>query len=98
PFLTPKNQLSPLFEKIFTSIFKKYDLDQDGCLNKSELDAFALATNGEQFEEESLKKILELVEKNEQGFLTLKGFLQMYACQALADKDETWNDLKTHGF
>ena len=30
--------------------------------------------------------------------LTLKGFLQMYACQCIADAEETWKDLAKHGF
>ena len=47
PLVSPRKTLSPLFERIFTEIFKRFDKDADGALSEAELDDFAVFTNGE---------------------------------------------------
>jgi hypothetical protein len=35
---------------------------------------------------------------NSKGYLTLKGFLQMYNLQTSSEPEETWKDLQKHGY
>eukprot|EP00842_Homolaphlyctis_polyrhiza_P000876 jgi/Hompol1/178/HPOL_005248-RA len=82
----------------FETIFKRFDKDADGVLNQAELDAFAVFSNGAKFDEATLAEIRSYFNVNEHGHMTLRGFLEMFQVQTLGDEDETWKDLRTHGF
>lgn len=79
-------------------IFNRYDRDVDGCLNETEIQKFAKDTNGEEFSAEELKECREYLDCDDFGSLTLKGFIEMFALQTSSDEEQTWKDLKVHGF
>ncbi|KAJ1820570.1 hypothetical protein GGH91_002493 [Coemansia sp. RSA 2671] len=86
-------------EQALAEIFERYDLDKDGALNDEEIQAFATFTNGSPFTESDLADIRTNLDCNEQGALLKGGFLQLYSLQTNAgDDDETWADLKKHGY
>ncbi|KAG0367235.1 hypothetical protein BC939DRAFT_441039 [Gamsiella multidivaricata] len=85
-------------ENALVAIFKRYDVDKDGALSTSELDAFAKDTNGDVFDEDTRAEISEFLDLDERGQLTLKGFLQMYNLQTSSEPEETWKDLQKHGY
>ncbi|RKP14525.1 hypothetical protein BJ684DRAFT_8456 [Piptocephalis cylindrospora] len=96
--LEEDGDISPKFEAALRAMFKCHDRDQDGALCPAELDAFATLTNGEPFDEDTLVELHENFDLNDQGWLTLKGFFQLYFLQTEGEPEETWKDLKAHGF
>ncbi|KAJ3281653.1 hypothetical protein HDU76_008880, partial [Blyttiomyces sp. JEL0837] len=50
------------------------------------------------FEEEAVEELKKSFNVNEQGYLTKRGFLEMYQLQTLSDPSETWRDLIKHGY
>ncbi|KAF9320186.1 hypothetical protein BG003_006995 [Podila horticola] len=85
-------------EDALVAIFERYDVDKDGALSNAELDAFAKDTNGDVFDEDTRNEITEFLDLNSKGYLTLKGFLQMYNLQTSSEPEETWKDLQKHGY
>ncbi|KAG0002403.1 hypothetical protein BGZ65_002659 [Modicella reniformis] len=85
-------------ENALIALFEKYDKDNDGVLNRQELDAFATDTNGSPFDEDSLEEIHQFFDLDNNGNLTIKGFLQMYNLQTSSEPEETWKDLQKHGY
>ncbi|KAF8931110.1 hypothetical protein BGZ52_013327 [Haplosporangium bisporale] len=85
-------------EDALVAIFERYDVDKDGALSNTELDAFAKDTNGDVFDEDTRNEITEFLDLNSKGYLTLKGFLQMYNLQTSSEPEETWKDLQKHGY
>ncbi|KAG0092776.1 hypothetical protein BGZ93_005652 [Podila epicladia] len=85
-------------EDALVAIFERYDADKDGALSNAELDAFAKDTNGDVFDEDTRNEITEFLDLNSKGYLTLKGFLQMYNLQTSSEPEETWKDLQKHGY
>ncbi|KAJ1991790.1 hypothetical protein H4R33_001247 [Dimargaris cristalligena] len=100
PLLDDSDDLTPEFEQALSEIFGRYDRDGDQSLNKSELQAFAVFCNGEPFSDEDVSEILESFTTTDDGLaLTLPGFIQLYHLQtASGDDEETWKDLKKHGY
>ncbi|KAI9226388.1 MAG: hypothetical protein DHS80DRAFT_18774 [Piptocephalis tieghemiana] len=98
PLLADDGDLTPRFEAALRAIFKQHDRDEDGALCPAELDAFATQTNGKPFDEETLAELRENFDLNDQGWLTLKGFLQLYFLQTEGEPEETWKDLRAHGY
>ena len=43
-----------------------------------------------------MEELAENFDLDERGYLTLKGFIEMYQLQTLSDEDETLKDMKTH--
>ncbi|KIJ44047.1 hypothetical protein M422DRAFT_79994, partial [Sphaerobolus stellatus SS14] len=62
------------------------------------LDRWAKDTNGEPFSEETKEELREYIDMTEEGDLTFKGFLQIYALQTENEEEETYRDLSKHGF
>ncbi|ORY06716.1 hypothetical protein K493DRAFT_203001 [Basidiobolus meristosporus CBS 931.73] len=93
-----EDTLHPLLEKALYEIFERFDEDKDGALNEKELEAFSSATNGEPFDEDTIEEIKDNFDINDDGHLTKKGFYQMYHLQTLSEPEETWKDLKKHGY
>ncbi|KAJ1665476.1 hypothetical protein IW140_003200 [Coemansia sp. RSA 1813] len=92
-------EFTPKCEAALVEIFERYDKDKDGALNDAELKAFAVFTNGEPFTAVDLEDIRGNLKCTENGDLKREGFLQMYSLQTNAgDDDETWKDLKKHGY
>lgn len=91
-------ELSHALQAALHQVFHKFDVDRDGALSTDELQAFARACNdGDCFSEEELQD-LRFFKTTEQGWLTLKGFLQLYHTQTTARPVDTWADLKALGF
>jgi len=67
-------------------------------LTQEGLDAWATDTNGAPFSEETKEELREFLDVTEKGWLTFKGFLQIYQLQSSTEEEETWRDLSNHGF
>jgi len=67
-------------------------------LTTEALDKWATDTNGSPFSEETKEELKDMLDVNDDGNLTFKGFLQIYQLQTENDEEETWKDLSTHGF
>ncbi|KAL0947004.1 hypothetical protein HGRIS_013149 [Hohenbuehelia grisea] len=70
---------------------------EDAYFTSEGLDAWARDTNGAPFSEEQ-KEEIQLLDVTDEGYLTFKGFLQIYQLQTENDEEETWRDLSSHGF
>ncbi|EPQ32420.1 uncharacterized protein PFL1_00616 [Pseudozyma flocculosa PF-1] len=71
---------------------------KDDTLTASDLDDFAMATNGSTFPEEAKEEIQEYLDTDDDGNLTFRGFCEMFHLQSDNEPEETWRDLKTCGF
>jgi hypothetical protein len=88
----------PAATKALEEIFSRYDKDGDKALNPAELKACFLGCNGEAPNATSLKELRNTFHHNDKGHFTLVGFLDMYNLQTNSDEDETWKDLRKHGY
>ncbi|OZJ05647.1 hypothetical protein BZG36_01477 [Bifiguratus adelaidae] len=82
---------------ILDKIFVRFDVDKDGHLSRSELNAFATATNGAPFTDQELAEIDDNFDMDEQG-LTKGGFIQLYALQTSSEPEVTLKDFKALGY
>ncbi|KAJ3070204.1 hypothetical protein HDU99_002726 [Rhizoclosmatium hyalinum] len=98
PLLDQDDALMPNVSTALLEIFGRFDDDNDGALNRLELERFAVATNGEKFEESAIEELKKSFNVNANGDLTRAGFLEMYQLQTLSDPSETWRDLIKHGY
>ncbi|KAG9028767.1 hypothetical protein FRB95_006094 [Tulasnella sp. JGI-2019a] len=92
---------SKYLEPPFTSQHAENGLlvpEQGAYLTSTGLDRYAIDTNGQPFTAETKAELQEFLDIDEDGHLTLEGFLQIYALQSENDEEETWRDLSTHGF
>lgn len=64
------------------------------CWTTVDIQAFARATNGQEFSTEELLEIKENLTHDDQGRLTCTGFCDFYHLQTTSHPDETWKDLK----
>jgi Ca2+-binding EF-hand superfamily protein len=97
--LTDDGDFTPQLEKALLEIFHRHDRDKDSFLNDYELNEFAKMCNGgEGFDELAMEEIKDNFEVSEEGYLTENGFLAMYSLQTNASPEETWKDLKNHGY
>lgn len=67
-------------------------------LTEDDLDAFAMATNGEVLSSESKEEIKEYLDTDDNGNLTFRGFCEMFHLQSDNEAEETWRDLSKLGF
>lgn len=67
-------------------------------LTEADLDAFSTVTNGATLPQESKNEIREFLDTDEEGNLTLRGFMEMYHLQSDNEPEETWKDLGKLGF
>ncbi|KAJ3115518.1 hypothetical protein HK100_001314 [Physocladia obscura] len=92
------DSLLPNVRTALLEIFARFDDDNDKALNRNELERFAIATNGEKFEESAIDELKKSFHCDQNGNLTRDGFLEMYQLQTLSDPNETWRDLIKHGY
>ncbi|KAF5330806.1 hypothetical protein D9619_005790 [Psilocybe cf. subviscida] len=71
---------------------------QNAYLTEEGLQKWAVDTNGEPFSDETKEEMAEFFDNTDDGFLTFKGFMQLYQLQTESDEEETWKDLAKHGF
>ncbi|CAO3591189.1 unnamed protein product [Absidia cylindrospora] len=96
--LDDSDNFLPRVEEILKEIYTHFDQDKDSFWNTKELQAFAEATNGRQFDQSSLDEIIDSFDVNKENQLTFRGFYEMYHIQTLSDPEETLNDFKKHGY
>ncbi|CDU23851.1 uncharacterized protein SPSC_02480 [Sporisorium scitamineum] len=72
--------------------------DAADVLTEEDLDAFSTVTNGAALPQESKDEIREFLDTDEEGNLTLRGFIEMYHLQSDNEPEETWKDLGKLGF
>eukprot|EP01120_Amphizonella_sp_Union-15-10_P014274 TRINITY_DN6864_c0_g1_i1.p1 TRINITY_DN6864_c0_g1~~TRINITY_DN6864_c0_g1_i1.p1 ORF type:complete len:226 (+),score=63.08 TRINITY_DN6864_c0_g1_i1:108-785(+) len=92
------SSLSPKLDLVLKEIFARLDSDKDGALNPTELGQLYQSTNGEAIKQTTIQFFRQNFACNEQGSLTLEGFLQFYELQTFTDPDETLRDLKALGY
>jgi len=67
-------------------------------LTQQGLDTWSRDTNGAPFSQETKEELIQFLDVTDEGWLTFKGFLQIYQLQTENDEEETWRDLSNHGF
>ena len=88
--LPPSEETSPgrgyttLGQRLVRAIFARFDQDRDGHLSKAELRSFAMATEGEVYDDETLEDLLKSFRSGPRG-LTLAGFMGLYRETELMD-------------
>lgn len=75
---------TPLGQRLVREIFLRFDVDRDGHLSKAELRRFAMATEGEVYDDETLNELLKSFRSGPRG-LTLAGFMALYRETELMD-------------
>jgi len=91
--------LSDKFCAVLREVFARFDVDKDGGLSKDELQNFAVAANaGSNLEEDEVQQLQQFFETDSNGYLTQKGFFQMYQMQTTARSSDTWKDLQRLGY
>jgi len=90
--------LTPEVTKALEEIFKRYDKDGDSALNDQEFRDFFVGCNGKPPPKDVIEEVKANFELNDKGHLTWGGFLDLYSLQTGSSEDETWNDLKKHGY
>ena len=96
--------LSRRFKEVLIEIFGRFDLDADGMLCDSELQAFSRVANedGREFTAAELSEMKTMFhwksEVGEISGLTLRGFVQLYERQTAISEEETWSDLNRLGY
>ena len=98
PLAKTKQDIFRYLAKVIEEIFLRHDKDNDGALNDSELDSFAITCNGKPFDKESKAEIKDNFDVDSKNNLTQKGFFEMYNLQTNGDPGETLKDLKKHGY
>lgn len=78
-----------------SKIFARFDADNDGCWDVKEIQAFANATNGKDFNDQEMTEFDNFEQKD--GKLTETGFLNLYHLQITSYPDEVWKDLSALG-
>lgn len=96
--ITEDGDLTEEFHQLLKDIFTRFDKNQDAKWDEEELDDFARTCNGKPFDKNSKEEIKENFEVSEEGWLTLKGFIEMYHLQTSAEESETWKDLEKLGY
>lgn len=82
PLFDDDDWLSPPLLKMLNDVFARFDIDADGALSESELQAFARACNdGTALDTDELDQIKQYFDTDSSGRLTLKGFHEMYHMQ-----------------
>lgn len=91
PDLKPSNDE----EKVEPNEEKEKNGDNEDEESEDDLDD--LTADGA-FSEETLGEIFDNFDNINETELTRQGFLDMYHLQTIGDEDETWADLKAHGY
>ncbi|ELR25136.1 uncharacterized protein ACA1_288570 [Acanthamoeba castellanii str. Neff] len=77
--VTPDRRLTDNFKAKLAEIFAaQLDLDGDGALNDAELDRLVFLTEGQRITPEMAEFIRSHFETNDEGWLTLSGFVASY--------------------
>lgn len=101
-FFDEEDAFLPKVAIVLRQIFDRFDVNKDAVLDETELAAYFQFTNGKEdgdgFDAEMQQEIRDNFDVDNQGRLTVNGFLEMYQLQTLSDPEETLNDLKKHGF
>lgn len=87
PASTEKNMsygYTAVGQRLVREIFLRFDVDRDGHLSKAELRHFAMATEGEVYDDETLDDLLRSFRSGPNG-LTLGGFMTLYRETELMD-------------
>lgn len=89
---------TPVAERMFREVFRRFDRDGDDAWNEAELQLFAAAVNGKPFTDIEVADLREAVDHNDAGALTEAGFLQFYTLHCQMAPLETVSDLEKLGF
>jgi len=97
--LETNGSLTPKFKAVLRETFVRFDTDGDGAFSLAELEAFATASkSGNDMSASELKQLGTFFDTNARGYLTLKGFEQMYMMQASQQASDVWRDIANLGY
>jgi len=96
--IVENGEVQPKFVAALNEIFKRFDKNNDGALDETELNALHLVTNLTPISPSEWKFFRQHFEVDRNRNLTLNGFVNFYISQALGDVDEVWKDLKALGY
>ncbi|ORX96117.1 hypothetical protein K493DRAFT_259972 [Basidiobolus meristosporus CBS 931.73] len=91
------NELSEALKSVLEALFSRFDVDQDGALNMTELNEFVFQTNGTHPPPPFFQQLCHIFDSNSHG-LTKQGFFEFFLQQSMDDPLETRQDLAKHGF
>jgi len=96
---------SRAFKQCLVKLFGRFDVDGDGVLSRSEMQAFSAAANegAEPFGDEQLSQISSAFDWKEkadgkEAGLTLRGFIDMCVTKAKTREEDAWNDIRRLGY
>ena len=90
-------RLSPQLVHVLECIFESFDKDGDQHWSAQELNSFIAASNGQPAPATFIRQFINNYGEN-QGRLTVDGFLSFFLQQTLDDPEETRKDLVKHGW
>lgn len=88
-------ELSPLGYQFFTEVFEKFDKDQDGALNKEELDDLFSTSPGNPW---ANQKFPDTTVSDDTGAVTLQGWLAQWSMTTLLEPKTTLGYLAYLGY
>lgn len=103
-YIMEQGDLTPECKKALTRIFKICDLDNDGLLNDSELNAFQRRCFNASLQPQILEDVKNLIRKNtndglENNCITLSGFILLHCLFIQRGRHETtWTVLRKFGY
>ncbi|KAL7752940.1 hypothetical protein RI367_001390 [Sorochytrium milnesiophthora] len=89
--------LTPEFEALLSKVFDHFDTKSTGKWQVEQMQAFAKATNGKEFDKETLNELQEFF-CDDKKCMTKEHFYDMYHLQSQNDEDETHSDISKWTF
>uniref|UniRef100_A0A1I7TVD3 EF-hand domain-containing protein n=1 Tax=Caenorhabditis tropicalis TaxID=1561998 RepID=A0A1I7TVD3_9PELO len=86
------NKLSKRFKYALMNIFDSFDVDQDGILNKDEMNFYTVACGDSELTDQDWEVYLNSFD-NRDGGLTMKGFIQIHEMEAIDPEGNAVSDL-----
>lgn len=99
PLFADDGELSAAFTAALREVFDRFDTARCGALDDAALNAFAAACNdGAGFAAEELEELKEMLDCDDSGRLTWRGFTELFHTQSAARPEDTWRDLERLGY
>ena len=99
PLFGDDGELSAPFTAALREVFDRFDAARAGVLDDAALNSFAAACNdGAGFAAEELEEMKEMLDCDDQGRLTWRGFTELFHTQSAARPEDTWRDLARLGY
>ncbi|CCD69176.2 EF-hand domain-containing protein [Caenorhabditis elegans] len=101
PLIEETNKLSKRFKSTLMNIFDSFDVDQDGLLNKEEMNFYTLASGDSELTDQDWFVYLNSFD-NRDGGLTMGGFIKVHEMEAFDPEGnaaaDLWHSLHSLGY